>query len=231
MTNKGFTLIELLVVIAIIAILAATLFPVFAQAREKARQASCLSNLKQFGTAWILYANDYDETACPTLLDDFATWWDGYDNTWIDGNFYYDKGTLSPYIKNGQISKCPSFTGLTYDRPFTGYSYNRLIGGEYQWAKGDFDPKPRALSEIKNSSQIVLFCDGAMNSEGFIYGSQILQNPSCTKTMTRTDFRHNSMANVTYCDGHAKGVKNPNIDNDLKYPQLGSLSADDSAYF
>src|ERR671934_1073768 len=60
--RSGFTLIELLVVIAIIAILAAILFPVFAQAREKARQAGCLSNLKQIGTATMLYVQDYDET-------------------------------------------------------------------------------------------------------------------------------------------------------------------------
>src|SRR5207249_4382724 len=60
--KTAFTLIELLVVIAIIAILAAILFPVFAQAREKARQAGCLSNLKQIGTATMLYVQDYDET-------------------------------------------------------------------------------------------------------------------------------------------------------------------------
>ena len=229
--KKAFTLIELLVVIAIIAILAAILFPVFAQAREKARQSSCLSNLKQFGTAWILYADDYDETACPTFLSDFSTWWDGYDNTYVDGKFYYDKGLLSPYIKNGQISKCPSFTGKSYERPNTGYAYNRLIGGEYQWARGVYDPEPVALAEIKNSANIVLFCDAAMNSNGYIYGSQILQNPTSTKTMTRTDFRHTDMANVTYCDGHAKSVKNPKIDLDSQYPTLGSLSSDDSAYF
>src|ERR671933_2119510 len=60
--DHGFTLIELLVVIAIIAILAAILFPVFAKARAKARQATCLSNLKQLGTAFMMYAQDYDET-------------------------------------------------------------------------------------------------------------------------------------------------------------------------
>jgi len=61
MKRHGFTLIELLVVIAIIAILAAILFPVFAKAREKARQSSCLSNLKQLGLACLSYAQDYDE--------------------------------------------------------------------------------------------------------------------------------------------------------------------------
>src|SRR2546425_11510499 len=60
-SRRGFTLIELLVVIAIVAILAAFLFPVFAQARDKARAASCLSNLKQIGSAWMMYTQDYDE--------------------------------------------------------------------------------------------------------------------------------------------------------------------------
>jgi prepilin-type N-terminal cleavage/methylation domain-containing protein len=63
--NTAFTLIELLVVIAIIAILAAILFPVFARAREQARKTACLSNLKQIGTATLMYAQDYDETLCP----------------------------------------------------------------------------------------------------------------------------------------------------------------------
>ena len=65
--KKAFTLIELLVVIAIIAILAAILFPVFAQARAKARQTADLSNLKQLALGWLMYAQDYDETVLPTI--------------------------------------------------------------------------------------------------------------------------------------------------------------------
>src|SRR5258707_2078072 len=67
--RSGFTLIELLVVIAIIAILAAILFPVFAQAREKARSISCLSNLKQLGTGSMMYIQDYDETVMPDYIN------------------------------------------------------------------------------------------------------------------------------------------------------------------
>jgi len=72
-TKQGFTLIELLVVIAIIAILAAILFPVFAKAREKARQTGCLSNVKQIMLGMKMYQQDYDETACPAATQDPVT--------------------------------------------------------------------------------------------------------------------------------------------------------------
>jgi len=94
---RGFTLIELLVVIAIIAILAAILFPVFAQARDKARQASCQSNLKQLGIAMQMYAQDYDEVFVTGLQE---TWWDC---TWYR--------TITPYVKNLGVFRCPSDPG------------------------------------------------------------------------------------------------------------------------
>src|ERR1700733_14163574 len=92
-TKKGFTLIELLVVIAIIAILAAILFPVFAQAREKARQTSCASNLKQLGLAYVQYVQDYDELM-PSAISGSS--WEGW------------AGLIYPYVKSTGVYSCLS---------------------------------------------------------------------------------------------------------------------------
>lgn len=123
MRRRGFTLIELLVVIAIIAILAAILFPVFAQAREKARATACLSNTKNLGTAMIMYTQDYDETMVLGMT--YADW-----GCWSD--------RIEPYRKNWDMMYCPSGLGrrlpLSWDLPqyrwwgnwrwFVQYGYN-----------------------------------------------------------------------------------------------------------
>lgn len=103
MKRKGFTLIELLVVIAIIAILAAILFPVFAQAREKARQTACLSNEKQMGLGLLQYTQDYDE-ALP------FNWIGAYNvsNPAANPPQYKWMDEIYPYTKNEQIFTCPS---------------------------------------------------------------------------------------------------------------------------
>jgi prepilin-type N-terminal cleavage/methylation domain-containing protein len=110
--RRGFTLIELLVVIAIIAILAAILFPVFAQAREKARQAACLSNGKQIATGLMMYAQDYDER--------LPRWWTptgGQNNQSRDW-----KNDIEPYVKNWDIYRCPS-----RNTQWPGYGYNAFF--------------------------------------------------------------------------------------------------------
>lgn len=99
--RRGFTLIELLVVIAIIAILAAILFPVFAQAREKARTASCLSNIKQVALSWQMYIQDYDETMVPAFIYDSSSAPLGFTQVW------WPK-LQDPYVKSWAIYHCPS---------------------------------------------------------------------------------------------------------------------------
>jgi prepilin-type N-terminal cleavage/methylation domain-containing protein/prepilin-type processing-associated H-X9-DG protein len=109
MSNRksAFTLIELLVVIAIIAILAAILFPVFAQAREKARSVSCLSNVKQLTLGWVMYAQDYDETF-PQW--DWAKSYNGGNGVGVEQNNATSiwANAIYPYVKNTQVYKCPS---------------------------------------------------------------------------------------------------------------------------
>jgi len=112
--KKGFTLIELLVVIAIIAILAAILFPVFAQAREKARQTTCLNNVKQIALATLMYTEDWDERF-PTLAD----WNYAPGPSYHALNVLNDRGQsamvkISPYVKNKRIFECPSFRGSVH---------------------------------------------------------------------------------------------------------------------
>ena len=111
--SSGFTLIELLVVIAIIAILAAILFPVFAQAREKARQTACLSNMKQIGLGLAMYTQDYDERMpCAFAQIQSPELPDG---AWI---IPYDMQIL-PYIKNEQVFSCPSDSTTGWVKDFT----------------------------------------------------------------------------------------------------------------
>ncbi|MFP3905159.1 MAG: type II secretion system protein [Armatimonadota bacterium] len=147
MTRSGFTLIELLVVIATIAILAAILFPVFARAREKARQASCLSNVTQLILGIHMYAQDYDDMlSCHAngVLPDYVY-------------LLYHLGhpvtpsPLSPYVKNADIVNCPS------DHPPDKQSYGwNFPHGPQRTDNGNTHV---SLAMVSYPSEAILFCD------------------------------------------------------------------------
>jgi prepilin-type N-terminal cleavage/methylation domain-containing protein/prepilin-type processing-associated H-X9-DG protein len=130
---RGFTLIELLVVIAIIAILAAILFPVFAKAREKARETACVNNLKQIGTGIIIYADDYDG-----LWPNCRGQW-GTKAFWLSDPYYTTRiqDVIDPYIRNQRLFRCPSDRRLKMGTLHGVNTYLSTVydacGSSYEW--------------------------------------------------------------------------------------------------
>jgi prepilin-type N-terminal cleavage/methylation domain-containing protein/prepilin-type processing-associated H-X9-DG protein len=159
-TARGFTLIELLVVIAIIAILAAILFPVFAQAREKARQASCISNLNQLDLAMQQYVQDNDQTYPP--LDN---WMISPPTIWAS--------VMYPYVKSKEVYRCPDDPstalidgGSAYALSanwHVSYIMNEQFGNTYWTVAGAGPPLwTLPLQKIAKPASTVLFCDGGV---------------------------------------------------------------------
>jgi prepilin-type N-terminal cleavage/methylation domain-containing protein/prepilin-type processing-associated H-X9-DG protein len=152
--RRGFTLIELLVVIAIIAILAAILFPVFAQAREKARQTSCLSNMKQIGTGLLMYVQDYDEQYPSGSKLAFPNGPNNL-NAYLYGMGW--AGEIYPYTKSAQVLKCPddstpsvnAQTGLEAQYPVS-YLFNRNVAQAGSDAALNAPATTVGLAEVKN---------------------------------------------------------------------------------
>ncbi len=185
MSRKGFTLIELLVVIAIIAILAAILFPVFARAREKARQTSCLSNVKQLMLSVMMYAQDYDEMLIPGAQIKPSA----------PGNLWFD--VIQPYVNNEQILVCPSqanpTAGANYDP--TGYGWNYQEFG-YRYDSPDSYGWGTALSEITNPAGTIVLGD---SDDGERYHRYLYR-----RNASYLPQRHNGGGNMGLADGHAK---------------------------
>ncbi|MBM3474404.1 MAG: DUF1559 domain-containing protein [Armatimonadetes bacterium] len=197
--RSGFTLIELLVVIAIIAILAAILFPVFARAREKARQASCSSNLKQLGLAMHMYSTDYDERfsgecSCGCPHTDYTCWRD----------------RMYPYVKNIQLFECPSSTADPGNNP-------SQIGGNYGIAchtasnqKIGSITRPAEFAQLGESN-------GQMHLKYYLANGAPACGGGCCGGNIKQAYRfiHNEGMNITYCDGHVKWQKQNFVESEI----------------
>ncbi len=211
--RSAFTLIELLVVISIIAILAAVLFPVFAQAKETAKKATCISNVKQISLAFVLYTTDYDDT-WPTAQMGNRLWNTGLDQSsmpWIPD---FTQGYIYPYTKSSQITDCMSAQGLPgpwwYDSKFLPIAYgtNLAIMKNSGYTQ---------TSEIELPAETLLLGDNA----GFLPGTGDLQRYHIIFDNYNWCFlqaRHNHTTVIGWADGHAKSQK-------LNYlTEIGSMS-------
>ena len=204
--RKGFTLIELLVVIAIIAILAAILFPVFARAREKARQTSCLSNLKELGLGELMSQQDWDEKTTRHVCDD-----SGHDNP---PDPVCGLEAILPYVKNAQIYHCPSDQSRSRGgySPFytdTGPPDTDELGPRgdgLSYAQNMDSQSSRKIAKILAPAQKIMLCD----SDGYGYAAWNPIGDSHRSYFTDRfvrGARHNGGSNVCMYDGHAKWYK------------------------
>jgi prepilin-type N-terminal cleavage/methylation domain-containing protein/prepilin-type processing-associated H-X9-DG protein len=211
--HHGFTLIELLVVIAVIAILAAILFPVFAQAREKARQAGCLSNLRQIAMAWGMYIQDHDETFPQALYlgnENGATC------------FYIGlHRSILPYMKNSDIWRCPANPTAVdvgalirnmrlppacasggFPLSHLSYAYNTCVfrsgNPNLLYTIAGWPIRPvTALAELPYPAATTLLWDGTYAATG----------GPCTVGDHLVNAWHSGMTDVIWADGHVKAVK------------------------
>ena len=227
--KSAFTLIELLVVIAIIAILAAILFPVFAQAREKARQTSCLSNMKQVGLGMLMYVQDYDEnypradywlpTGTISPINPRAT--GGFA---LRINHYKWQAWVIPYIKNSQVFQCPSRTrdkaawDVNGEYKGDGYAMNLAISGRPFIGGENPSFIGGTLAGIQAPADTMVFMElpnqvgfSYITSSSTVYPAALRESWAAylmpTGVPQKSTAPHSDGFTLAYADGHAKWVR------------------------
>ena len=209
MRRRAFTLIELLVVIAIIAILAAILFPVFAKAREKARQSSCQSNEKQILTAILQYGQDYDEKYPWAAWNGGAT----LGNHWREAT--------SPYIKNIQVWVCPSADASVMVNSGSWGGWNGICDKvAYGWNE-DAQNNP-AMSGCSNPATTYLILDRGDDQCFTAWYNWEGRAQRSRKNGNWIDGPHLEGKNCGFCDGHVKWFRRDQIKaRDLPTTEVG----------
>jgi prepilin-type N-terminal cleavage/methylation domain-containing protein/prepilin-type processing-associated H-X9-DG protein len=200
MKRTGFTLIELLVVIAIIAILAAILFPVFARARAKAQQNTCLSNVKQLMLAVIMYCSDYDETLPRDNNGTAMVGGSPQIQTWAR--------VLKPYVKNEQIYLCPS-------KPENDFQFEKdpdtvwapcAYGANDSYLFRGIGYSVTRVGAVESPSETIALGERYGLNKVRLY-SPVAEGGAGATPKCNVDVRHNEGANFGFLDGHAKWMQ------------------------
>ena len=208
MRKKGFTLIELLVVVAIIAVLMAVLMPAMSRAREQGKRAVCLSNVKQFGLSWVLYADENDQkivNACTYEdteghTDRTEPCWLYFHNDWTDTARRIDgikRGAMWPYVKQLKIYKCPTGIRGEVNTYAIVDAMNGAMGSTAIGAPKEIYIKRR--SQIKRSGERLVYVDEGMTS---VQSWTIYYNQE--SWWDDVPIRHGAGTNFSFADGHAE---------------------------
>lgn len=207
--NKGFTLIELLVVIAIIAILAAILFPVFNQAKEKARQTTCSSNLKQISAAFMAYATDHNENLPISMRNDTAAGTSVY-ISWINYILpYTGTGKAGVWSRTGWVGGvnklfiCPS-SKLT--QKGVSYAYNMYWASGLSYIKAEERYRMIGVGNIRKPSKTFLIVPSKPAQSTNYDPNWPLYYPMDKAVEIEREHDNGLFANIIYCDGHVKAT-------------------------
>lgn len=212
--GPGFTLIELLVVIAIIAVLAAILFPVFTQARESGRAASCLSNMTQLAKGFVMYTDDwsrYPGGAPLAAASNAPGQWIGRWGQWPYHRMDPKSGGLWPYIRNEAVYTCPSDTGGKWDTYRVKYIKAGLgpLGFRLSYSMNNQLPLGMASRTVVPAKTVLLVCEGkgvvVKNTDGTTYNRCIVDGFFGYGIFggDQPAIAHNGGCNLAFCDGHA----------------------------
>ena len=256
-STRGFTVVELLVVISVLAVLTSVLLGVVGSAKRYAKAAVCMSNLRQLGMAFILYANDYDDYTMPTLSQSRTYWWGRIQQEGID----HTKGFVWPYLQSAlaknSVYECPSQRYGSYQlqgKPPGEPDHPKWITSTYGYngyylcppASGWRNIKDRPwqkITTVRRPSCVIVFADTLINlgSAGktpilkntalldppYLYHSTGWEKNPCPTTC----FRHKDKASAVFVDGHCEGMESQADEYFCPQAKIGSVSNENRPYY